>query len=175
MGLECPYRYANPTPCVNKILPPQILRVEGLYRQDLGGTWSQNAKATAAVLSNQRGKHMTGVQFRGVEGRDVERDGKNGFNIHIVTRGRTKGDAKFRSRLATSMRFPLVADETQSVKATKIEEDVGPLPGTNRYKVVVWVPSEGLRSAGIGSPLNYLLDELNDRVIDPITGKLMDN
>lgn len=108
----------------------------------------------------------------GVEGEDVFRDGEPGFNVILEVVAGFERAAERRAVMSVVSRFPATFLKTETVDTVRVGD--ARVPGASRYRVTVFVPSGGIRDAGAGTPLETLLDVVNDRVIDPITGELMD-
>lgn len=108
----------------------------------------------------------------GVEGRDVFRDGEPGFNVVLNVNARYEEGAKRRARGIVTSRFPATWGNNEVVSVSKTGDSDGMF--TEGWVVTVFVPTEGLRGAGAGTPLDAIMDVVNDRVIDPISDEIED-
>lgn len=109
----------------------------------------------------------------GVEGKDVVVDGEFGFNVVLDVTARYEEGARRRARGVVTSRFPATWRRNEVVKSFKVHEDSS-VPGADKWRIVVFVPSEGLRGVGADRPLDAILDVVNDRVVDPITREIED-
>lgn len=85
----------------------------------------------------------------------TERDGREGFMVEWEFQGFTEADAKFRAKLMTAMRFPTTITTSKVLGVREFD--------SNDYNVLVFVPTEGLGSAGIPNPIKWAREEFGDR------------
>lgn len=89
--------------------------------------------------------------------RESRRGGKDGFEIEWEMMGLTKAGAKFRATASTASRFPTTVSEVKVVGMRKF--------GDRDYNVIVFVPTEGILSAGIGNPLKWMQQQFDNRIL----------
>lgn len=107
-----------------------------------------------------------------VHGEDVFVERKPGWNVDLEVVAGFERAAEARANAAVLSRFPSAVLNTKVVDTRRVRDSR--IPGADVYLVTVFVPVEGVRSAGIGHPLNALLELVNHRIRDPITGKIRD-
>lgn len=80
---------------------------------------------------------------------------ENGFVITWSFNGFSESTAKFRARMMTAMRSPTTITTCKTVGVVEFED--------MDYDVQVFVPTEGMLSAGIKNPIEWVREEFGDR------------
>lgn len=112
------------------------------------------------------------AKWVGVVGEDVVRDDTFGFNVVLEVVAGFEAAAERRARAAVASRFPKTLGRNEAVSTVMVGDAA--IPMMEKYRVTVFVPTEGIRSAGAGTPIQTLLKEVDNRIIDPITGRFME-